>query len=345
MRQAGYLRLAVPEALGGLGATLRQACYAQAELARHCASTALAVNMHVYLTLVQRFGWKQGSAAAERVLRRVADEGIVLMTSGASDGIFPSGRAERIEGGYRVNARKAFCSQAPVANVLATVAVYDDPAEGPVVLAMGIPMSSPGVRVLETWDTLGMRATSSHEVELTDVEVTDAQISGRRPFGRIDPSLRNALVHFSPLVASVYFGIAARARDEAIRSVVGRKPGNGPAPAEDPIVQRQVGALDSKLRLAWWGLVGALNEIGDDYQPTDEAINLLQIAKRNIVTSAIEIVDLAMEIAGGGSYFKRSPLEQAYRDVRAGKYHPFTPEKALLFTGRLALEQPVDRIW
>jgi acyl-CoA dehydrogenase len=214
-----------------------------------------------------------------------------------------------------------------------------------VVLAMGIPMNSPGVRVLETWDTLGMRATSSHEVELTDVEVTDAQISGRRPFGRIDPSLRNALVHFSPLVASVYFGVAARARDEAIRSVVGRKPVNGPAPAEDPLVQRQVGALDSKLRLAWWGLVGALNEIGDDYAPTDEAINLLQIAKRNIVTSAIEIVDLAMEITGGGSYFKRSPLEQAYRDVRAGKYHPFTPEKALLFTGRLALDQPVDRIW
>src|ERR671916_1828411 len=81
MREQGYLRLAVPTELGGLGATMRQVCYAQAELAKHCASTALAVNMHHYLVLANAYRWRRGAAAAEGVLRRVANDGIVLMTS------------------------------------------------------------------------------------------------------------------------------------------------------------------------------------------------------------------------------------------------------------------------
>ena len=69
MRELGYLRLAVPEELGGLGATMRQVCYAQAELTRYCASTALAVNMHHYLVLGTAFRWRRGAEAAVRLRR------------------------------------------------------------------------------------------------------------------------------------------------------------------------------------------------------------------------------------------------------------------------------------
>ena len=120
--------------------------------------------------------------------------------------------------------------------------------------------------------------------------------------------------------------------------------GSGSA-AENPLIQRQLGFVDFRLQTAWWSLVGALNELGDDYQPNDPAINRLQLAKRHVVTAAVEIVDQAMELVGGASYFRGSPLERAYRDVRAGTYHPFTPEKSLLYAGRLALELPVDEIW
>ncbi len=345
MREAGYLRLAVPTELGGLGASMRQVCYAQAELAKHCASTALAVNMHLYLSLANAFRWRKGLAGADAVLKRIAHDGIVLMTSGGSDGIWPSATAVKENGGYRVSGRKLFCSQAPVANVLTTMAAYDDPQEGTVVLLMGIPATSEGFSIVETWDTLGMRATSSHDVELDDVYVSEAQVVARRPWGRVDPVLRNAAIHFAPPVAAVYFGVAAGARDEAVRVACQRTSGDGRPLVQDPLIQRQVGLMDVKLRTSWWSLLGALDELGDDYALDNRAVAPLMVAKRHIITEATATVDLAMEIVGGSAYFKRSPLERAYRDVRAGAFHPFTPEKTLLYAGCLALGQSVDTIW
>jgi acyl-CoA dehydrogenase len=345
MRETGYLRLAVPEEFGGLGATMRQVCFAQAELARACASTALAINMHLYLTLSQVFRWRRGAPGAEAVLRRVADEGIVLMTSGGSDGIWPSGKAVKDNGGYRISGRKVFCSQAPVADVLTAMAVYDDPAEGPVVLLAGIPMSAPGITILDNWDTLGMRATGSNDVLLEGVAIGEGQVAGRRPWGKVDPILRAAGVHFAPTVAAVYAGIAASARDEAVRVLSGRKSPDGRTPADDPTVQRLVGLMDVKLRTLWWSLLGALDELGDDYAPDDRTLAAVMIAKRYVVTEAQAVVDLAMEAIGGSAYFKTSPLERAYRDVRAGLFHPMNPERTLLYAGRLALGVPADTVW
>lgn len=345
MRDAGYLRLAVPEELGGFGASMRQVCFAQAELARSCSSTALAVNMHLYLTLANVFRWRRGAPGAEGVLRRVANEGLVLMTSGGSDGIWPSATAVKENGGYRLNGRKIFCSQAPVAGVLTTMAVYDDPSEGPVVLLAGIPMSSPGVTILDTWDAVGMRATGSHDVLLEDVMIADAQVAGRRPWGKVDPILRAAGIHFAPPVAAVYAGVAAAARDEAVRVVSNRKMADGRSLAEDATVQRQVGLMDIKLRTLWWSLLGALDEVGDEYAPDDKAMEPVMIAKRQVVTEAQAVVDLAMEAVGGSAYFTSSPLQQAYRDVRAGAFHPLNPERTLTYAGRLALGVPADTVW
>lgn len=345
LKESGYARLAVPAELGGLGASMRQVCYAQAELAKYCGSTALAVNMHLYVTLANVYRWRHGATSVEGMLRRVASDGLILMTSGGSDGIWPSATAVREDGGYRVTGRKTFCSQAPVANLLTTATVYDDPQEGMVVLAISVPVDSEGFQIVETWDTLGMRSTSSHDVQLNNVFVSEAQVAGRRPLGRVDVMLRSALVHITPPAAAVYYGVAAGARDEALRVVLQRKSGDGQPLAQDTTVQRQVGLMDFNLRTAWWSLLGALDELGENYEIGEREVNLVQMAKRSVLLAAQEVVDVAMEVVGGASYFKRSPLERAYRDVRAGKYHPFSPERVLLYAGRSALALPVDRIW
>lgn len=347
LRESGYTALAIPEELGGLGASLRQVCYAQAELGRYCGATALAVNMHLYLTLTNMYRWKNGAAAAETLLRRIAAEKLILMTSGGSDGLWPSTTATRENGGFRVNGRKAFCSQAPIANVLSTFATYDDPAEGKVVLALGVPMSSTGVQVVETWDTLGMRGTASHDVQLDDVYVGEAQVVARLPWGNFNPALRVALLHGGPTMSAVYYGIAAGAYRDALRIVTRRQTGAGVPLAQDPAIARIVGLMEYKLRTAWWALIGSMNEQPDDYAyPADErTLSASLLAKRCVVTEAVAVVDLAMEAVGGAAFYKRTPLERAYRDVRGGPFHPLPPEKTLQYAGRVALGQPVDQVW
>jgi acyl-CoA dehydrogenase len=100
--------------------------------------------------------------------------------------------------------------------------------------------------------------------------------------------------------------------------------------------------MDVRLRTGWWSLLGALDEFRDE--PSPEAMNAVFTAKHHATLGAVEVVDRAMELAGGASFYRRSPLERAYRDVRAGKYHPLTPELTLAYAGRLGLGLPGDEV-
>jgi alkylation response protein AidB-like acyl-CoA dehydrogenase len=344
MRDRGYLALAVPEELGGLGASMRQVCYAQAELARHDGATGLAQAMHQYLTLLQVFRRRAGAPDAEGVLRRIAGEGIVIATSGGSDWLWPTTIATPVtENGeaptaYRITGRKAFCSQSPGATVVATSAVVGEPGPGAEVIHFSVPFAAEGVSLVETWDTLGMRGTASHDVVMEDVLVPADKIAGRRPYGEFGGPLAAAALHFAPVVASAYYGIAAGARDAAVAAAASGS--RGPAPLGDLArVHRQVGLMDATLRVSWWALMGAVDELGDGYAAGPETLNTVMVAKRQVVLGAIEVVNLAMDTLGGRSFFRRSPLERAFRDVRAGTFHPFTPENTLTYAGRLALGQ------
>jgi alkylation response protein AidB-like acyl-CoA dehydrogenase len=331
MRAEGYLALAVPEELGGLGATWRQVCYAQAELARHDGATGLAVAMHLYLTLMQKYRHRMGAPDAEGVLRRVAAEGIVIATSGGSDWLWPTTTATPDGDGYRINGRKMFCSQSPGATVVATCAVLGDE-----VIHFSVPFAAEGVTIVETWDTLGMRGTASHDVVLENVFVPADKIAARRPYGEFGGPLLAATIHFAPVIGATYFGIASGARDLAVEAATGGT--RGPQPqALLGRVQRQVGLMDARLRVAWWSLLGALDELGDDYTVTPQVQNTVMVAKREAILAANEVVDTAMEVLGGRSFYRRSPLERAYRDVRAGKFHPLTPESTVFYAGKLAL--------
>jgi acyl-CoA dehydrogenase len=344
MRSTGYLALLVPTELGGLGATIRQACFAQAELARYDGATALASTMHLYNSAVQVFRRRAGAPDAEGVLRRIAAEGLVIATSGGSDWLWVDTVATPVDGGYVVSGRKHFCSQAPGATVVATSAVVEAPGEGAEVIHFSVPVAGPGVRIEETWDTLGMRGTASHDVVLDGVEVPVERVSGRRPWGELGGPLKAATVHFAPLGAATYLGIAAAARDHAVAKARDGVRGPG-ALVDSPAVHRQVGVMDSLLRSAWWGVLGSLDEVsaGDEIAACDgNALATVMLAKRQAVLTAIEVVDHAMDLGGGRSFYRSSPLERRLRDVRAGTFHPFTPEVTLAFAGRLALGVGTD---
>jgi acyl-CoA dehydrogenase len=338
LRSSGYLALAVPTALGGLGATIGQTAFAQAEMARYDASAALAVSMHLHITLFGAWRYRREMPGADALLRRVVEERIVLVSTGGSDFTRPNGTATKVDGGFRVNAHKIFSSQVPVGDVFSTMFVYEDPEAGRQVLMAGVPVRSEGVTIIENWDTMGMRGTGSHDVQMDDVFVADAQVSARRPWGVLDPPFMIVIQNAMPVVSAVYLGVAEAARDRVIEMA------RGSSKAADPAVQRLVGLLDYKLRVARWALCGALQEIGDDPVPSMDKVVVAMQAKRAIAQEAVSACDVAMEVLGGASYFRKLGIEQAARDVRGVMFHPLTPELTLFHAGKVALGLPADEM-
>ena len=63
-------------------------------------------------------------------------------------------------------------------------------------------------------------------------------------------------------------------------------------------------------------------------------------AKREVSRAGVEVCDLAMEVVGGSAYLRGGVVERSYRDIRAAKFHPLTPEDTLVETGKRALGLP-----
>lgn len=321
MKETGYLRAPVPAELGGMGAGLADMARAQQALARGCASTALAVNMHLFQVGTTADAWRN-KMPVEPLLKRIVDEGIVIGSNGAEaivagDWTTPT-TAERRNGGYVVNGRKFFCSQAPGMDLLRFIARDTETGE---LLIIGASAKAPGLKVVETWDTTGMRATASHDILIENLEVPDTAVGARLPVGapsRTAP-LANVGRWFLPLMSSVYLGIAEEARAEAYKAIGG---GINSANRDDVLTNMLIGQMEEAFLTARCVRDQAAAEL--DAAPADPqaALALAILCKETVTSHAIATVEKAVEIAGGRSYFRKSPLERLARDVRAARFHP-----------------------
>lgn len=329
LRSSGLLKAAVPVELGGDGATIADLVAVQRELARHCGSTALASSMHQHVTAFTAWRYRRGLPGAEATLRRIADDGILLVSTGGGDWTHPRGDAVKVDGGYLVTGHKRFCSQAEAGTVMSTMFGFDDPEQGRRVLNMAVPLASEGVTVGSNWDTLGMRGTASHDIVLESVFVPDERVLANRPFGVVDGPLQVIASIAMPIIAGVYLGVAESAYAAAVSAAASR--------ADQPLVQRRIGAMRQRLQVAEWALDGALAAIGDDPAPSQERYLAAMAAKAEVATAGLEVCDIAMDVVGGSAFFRGSVVERAYRDMRAAKFHPTTPEDTLVAQGRWAL--------
>lgn len=333
LKAAKIYSAGVPVLLGGGGASYEELCGIVRTLARACGSTALALSMHMHLLATLVWRRKHLSAPVDPLLRRIAADQAILVSTGGADWLAGSGKAEPVDGGFRVTGRKIFASGCQAGDLLLTMAVLDDPAQGPTVLHFGLPMNSPEIKILETWRSLGMRGTGSHDLELNGVFVPESAVIVRRPQGKWHPAMHVVAMEALPLIYSAYTGVAEAARDIAVKEAR-RKNRAGD-------LELVVGAMENELAAARMAL-RTLVEAGAEGKPGPETTNATMTARTLSARSCIKTVELAMEAAGGAAFYRSLGLERLFRDVQGARYHPMREPAQQRYAGRMALGLSID---
>ncbi|MFV8829105.1 acyl-CoA dehydrogenase family protein [Alkalihalobacterium sp. APHAB7] len=320
LKKIGYTTLTLPKEFGGKGASLYEFILLHERLAQGCGPTALSIGWHVgiILDLATNRPWTKVKYAAimEKVkenalLNRAATE---AQTGSPTRGGKPQTMAVKDGEHWRVNGRKTFTTMAPALDFFLVSATIDGSEE---VGEFIVPRDTPGVRIEETWDSIAMRATESHDLILENVKVEEdhlLEMVSSRPRHRAN----GWLLH----IPACYLGIAQAASNYAIEFASSYQPNSLTHPIiKLPNLQRQIGEMELKLKHSRHFLL-SVAEKWDELEDKTVTIPDLAAVKHVVTNSAIEVVDQAMRVVGARSLSEKSPLQRYYRDVRAGLHNP-----------------------
>lgn len=334
LRDAGYLSILVPAELGGAGLGLEQAALLQQRLATASPATALAVNMHLVWTGVAKVFVDRGVPGLEFVQRGAVDGEVFAfgISERGNDLVLFDSDTEAVprpDGGYAFTGTKIFTSLAPVWTRLGLHGLDTTGPDAPKLVFAFVDRSD-GVVTSDDWDTLGMRATQSRTTRLNGATAKAEHVVRRiDPGPNPDPIVFGIFSVFELLLASVYTGIARRGLELAVAAAGARRSKKtGTTYSQDPDIRWRI----ADMALAYDALPPQIASLAHDVDALVDHgprwFTLLSGVKHRAVVMAKQVVDEAMLVAGGGSYFTSSELSRLYRDVLAGMFHPSDPESA-----------------
>lgn len=207
------------------------------------------------------------------------------------------------------------------------------------------------VEFLDTWHVSGMQGTGSG-----DFQVKEIKVPKRRSVSFIadTPRERGALYKF-PLfgllalgVCSVALGNAQAALEEIRKIAIAKKtPGGGRSMAQRATVQVEVAKATAKLSGAFHYLEGAIaeswSEANGDGELTASSRGNLRLACAHATETAAEICKIAYTLGGGAAVYKNNSLQRRFRDAHVATQHIATAPAVFELSGRILLEQPVDK--
>ncbi|BDV31192.1 acyl-CoA dehydrogenase family protein [Microbacterium terricola] len=334
LQAAGYLSILVPAELGGGGLSLAEASVLQQRLAGAAPATALAINMHLVWTGVAkvladrgidslRFV-QEGAVAGEVFAFGISEAGNDLVLFGSDTDAAP-----HPDGGYAFTGTKIFTSLAPVWTQLGLHGLDTTSLDAPQMVYAFVPRTD-AVTTRDDWDTIGMRGTQSRTTELHGaVAPADRVVRRIAPGPNPDPLVFGIFSVFELLLASVYTGIARRALEVAVATAQRRtSKKTGATYSQDPDIRWRI----AEMALAYDALPPQIAALCHDVDGLADHGGqwFAQLAgvKHRAVTTAKAVVDEAILVAGGSSYFAGAELGRLYRDVLAGLFHPSDPESA-----------------
>ncbi|HMM82238.1 MAG TPA: acyl-CoA dehydrogenase family protein [Terrimesophilobacter sp.] len=336
LRAAGYLTALVPTHLGGLGLSLRDLVHEQRKLASAAPATALAVNMHFVWNGIAKTMLDRGDDSLEFVLTEsAAGEVYALAISEAGNDLVLFGSTTdavpQPDGAYEFTGTKIFTSLSPAWTRLGLFGLDSTSPDAPKLVHAIVDRDAAGITVLDDWDTLGMRASQSSSTRLTGVRAEPDRI-----IRRLDPGPNPDLLifaifaNFETLLSSVYVGIAQRALELGVENAVKRTSArNDGAPKSlDPDVRWKL----ADAAIAFDAVLPQLEAIASDLDNVvdrgDQWFRALVGLKLQATETAKFVVDQAIRVSGGASYFAGNELGRLYRDVLAGGFHPSNEDSA-----------------
>lgn len=340
LHEAGLSALTLASHLGGPGAGLEEAAQVIGAIARGEPATALILVMQ-YKNLADLPHGLWPAALTEKIARDVVGKGALINAlrvepelGSPNRGGIPATTARRTDGGWSLSGRKIYSTGSHALSWFLVWGRTDDPE--PRIGQFLVHASTPGIRIVETWDTLGMRATASHDVVFENVSIpAEHAVDIRAPseWAGGPEALRAAWLNL--LVGALYDGIARSAVDWLLDFLRNRVPSNLGAPLSTlPRVQQAVGVIEEKLSTNALLLSAATRE-ADAGRPPDAAHTAL--LKVRLTENAISVVEEALKLTGNHGNVRSNPLERHYRDVLCGRIHTPQDDAAYLAAGRAAL--------
>lgn len=257
----------------------------------------------------------------------------------------PLGRADRVEGGYRVAGRWPFASGCLNADWICGGAFLfenGERVEGNEIHLMLFEKSQ--VEVEDTWHVSGLKGTGSHHIAVSEQFVP----AGRSVVLGSRPRIARPLYQFPILgllalgVSAVSVGIGYRARDAFLALASDKRPtGSSRTVAERALVQSGLAKATAALRSAETlvdSTIGSAWEVAAAGGPLPVEMKAdLRLAAANATHAAVAAVDSLFRAGGGTAIYESSPLQQCLRDVHVTTQHIMVADPVFEVVGRVQL--------
>jgi alkylation response protein AidB-like acyl-CoA dehydrogenase len=256
----------------------------------------------------------------------------------------PRGKARPVEGGFVVSGRWAYCSGITHAAVFFAGCIVDG---GPTPRLIAIPQDE--LEILDTWHTLGLRGTGSHDAVADELFVPTARVSSLFDGPGVDTPLYRFPVfgYFALSIGAAALGNARGTMDE-FTALAAQKTGLGSTRtlAQRSATQAAVAAAESSLRAAralYYEAIEAAWLAAQEKEPVPVTLrNGLRLAATHAVRTSAEVVRSMYDLAGGSAIYDDSPLQRRFRDAHTATAHFQVNEASRELPGRILLGQEAD---
>jgi indole-3-acetate monooxygenase len=344
--EAGLLRMWIPRTLGGLELAPNAALAVMEALARIDPATGWVVSNCVFISTLYQF------------LPTTVMEELLGDPKAVTCGSFvPPGTAQASGDGYLVNGNWAFGSASHYATSLVTATVLTD-ADGPVKAEDGTPVtviaffSPESATFLDTWHTLGLRATGSVNFTVNDLRVPRDHTFVLGPWEMTEgpfaaPLYRMGLIIDAVRIAQVGVGIAQGALEEFISLASGKTPAyTATLTADRATVQERVARAQALIQAARHTLsatvASAWESVQDGPRITGQSCVPMGLAASFALESSVQATDLLYASGGTTAFRDESPLQKRFRDLQTLRQNAIASWSRYEALGKLILGRQSD---